>query len=277
MYNNVLLHFDRVVEIHDLGFYTTKNLYTHPIRTLDWNVFLYVADGQMEVWEADTEYVISKGEFLFLKSNLQHWGEPKTPAGTSWYWIHFISNSDAEAEQEWNKPYKEYRKFIVLPKQGKISQPEKLEKQLDSLIQLYNSTDPLRAITLSLQTMELFITLFREALHQAPLTKSDRTVRRIIEFLEHKEYYELHSQELSASLDMNYSYLCEIFKLKTGLTIQMYNSQIFMEKAAGMMRNSNMNISEISEVLGFKNPFYFSRVFRKVKGCSPSEYISRIY
>ena len=42
----------------------------------------------------------------------------------------------------------------------------------------------------------------------------------------------------------------------------MFNSQVFMDKAVEMMRNSNMNISEISEILGFKNPFYFSRVFR---------------
>lgn len=57
----------------------------------------------------------------------------------------------------------------------------------------------------------------------------------------------------------------------------MYNSQVFMDKAVEMMRNSNMNISEISEILGFKNPFYFSRVFRKVNGIPPSDYMSRIY
>ncbi|MEK3794435.1 helix-turn-helix domain-containing protein [Paenibacillus sp. FSL R7-0204] len=282
MHNNVILHFDKVLNVQDLGSHRTESLYTHPDRRLEWEVFLYLADGQMEVWEEETEYLIRKGEFLFLKSGLHHWGEPRTPAGTSWYWIHFFCNSEGEAEQNSNplkgKPLlEEFRKCITLPKHGRISHPEKLEKQLKAAVQLYNTTDPLRTITLSLQTMELFITLFRQSLHQSPLSKSDRTVSRIIEFLEQKDSYTLNSQELSASLEMNYSYLCEVFKHKTGSTIQMYNAQFFMDKAAGMMRNTNLNVSEISERLGFNSPFYFSRVFRKVKGCSPSEYMSRIY
>jgi AraC family transcriptional regulator of arabinose operon len=285
--SNVLLHFDKIIKIQDLGFYATKHLYTHPNRKLDWDVFLYVSDGQMEVWEEDKEYVIKKGQFLFLKSGLHHWGEPKTPAGTSWYWIHFFSNSNTEAFQELNTYLnthqsltispEEYSKYIKLPKQGNLSQPKKLEKKLDSIIRLFYSTDPFRAITLSLQTMDLFFDVFRESLEKYPLRKSDRTVQRIIEYLEEKDGYGLDSEELSAYLNMNYSYLCEVFKIKTGSTIHMYNSQIFIDKAAGMMRNSNLNISEISELLGFKNPYYFSRVFRKILGCSPSEYMSRIY
>ncbi|MEX1028910.1 MAG: AraC family transcriptional regulator [Paenibacillaceae bacterium] len=264
-----------------------KNLYTHPNRKLDWDVFLYVAEGQMEVWEEDMEYVIKKGQFLFLKGGLHHWGEPKTPAGTSWYWVHFFSNSNTEACQELNTylnsyqslsiSHEEYRKFTKLPKQGNISHPKKLENKLDSIIRLYHSTDPFRAITLSLQTMDLFFGVFRESIEKYPLTKSDRTVQRIIEYLEQKDGYGLDSLKLSTYLDMNYSYLCEVFKKKTGSTIHMYNSQIFIDRATGMMRTSNLNISEIGELLGFNNSFYFSRVFRKIMGCAPSEYMSRIY
>lgn len=85
MCSNVLLHFDHILRIQDLDFHQIKNLYTHPNRKLDWDVFIFVADGQMEVWKEDREYEIKKGQFLFLKSGLHHWGEPKTPAGTSWY------------------------------------------------------------------------------------------------------------------------------------------------------------------------------------------------
>jgi AraC family transcriptional regulator, arabinose operon regulatory protein len=284
---NVLLNFDQILRILDLGFHTVKNPYTHPNRKLIWNVFLYVSDGQMEVWEEDQEYVIKKGQFLFLKRGLHHWGEPKTPAGTSWFWIHFYGLSDSETFQElnvnltpspsWSISQEDYRKFITLPKQGEISQPPKMEKRLEPLVQLFHSADPLRAINLSLQTMKFFLDLFRESVQQSPLTKSDRTVQRIMEYLEQKKGYILDSQDISNSLDMNYSYLSEVFKKKTGSTIHLYNSRIFMDKAVAMMRNSNRNISEISEVLGFKNPFYFSRVFRKVMGCSPSEYMNKVY
>jgi AraC-like DNA-binding protein len=128
-----------------------------------------------------------------------------------------------------------------------------------------------------MQTMDLLLTIFKDSNPRSLLTKSDRTVQRIIEYLEQKDGFSLDSQKLSAHLQMNYSYLSEVFKTKTGSTIQQYNAQIFMDKAVSMMRNSNRNISEISETLGFKNPFYFSRVFRKIIGSSPSEYMNSIY
>lgn len=38
------------------------------------------------------------------------------------------------------------------------------------------------------------------------------------------------------------------------------------------MTEKNMKVYEVAGVLGFDNAFYFSKVFRKVEGCSPSEY-----
>lgn len=286
MSNQVSLSFNEILRIQDLGFHTIKNLYTHPNRILNWNVFIYVSNGEMQVSEEGNEYVVQKGQFLFLKSGLHHWGVPKTPAGTSWYWIHFFSNPSNETQEELNmflNPYsslslsQEYRKFVMLPKQGSIPHPKKLEIKLDSILRLYQSTDPFRAIDLSMQTMDLLLNIFKDSNPRLPLTKSDLTVQRIIEYLEHKDGFSLDSRKLSAHLNMNYSYLSEVFKTKTGSTIQTYNAQIFLDKAVSMMRNSSRNISEISETLGFNNPYYFSRVFRKIIGCSPSEYMNRIY
>lgn len=241
----------------------------------------------MEVWEDDIEYVIKKGQFLFLRSGLAHWGEPKTPAGTSWYWSHFIGHSNMEALQELNinmnsspavlNSQEGYRKFITLPKHGTLPQPKIMENRLAALVQLFHSSDPFRTITLSLQSMEMYMNLYKDSMQEHQPTKSDRTVQRIIDYLEHKICYDIDSKELAASLDMNYSYLCEIFKQKTGNTINQYNARLFMNKAIGLMKDSHRNVSEISELLGFKNPFYFSRVFSKHIGCSPSEYMSRIY
>ena len=287
MGHNVLLYFDHMLKIQDLGFHAVKSLYTHPDRKLDWDVFLYVSDGQMEVWEEDREYVVETGQFLFLKSGLHHWGEPKTPAGTSWYWVHFFSDKHDMIYQELNMNLKscqphsiskeEYSKLIMLPKQGSAKNPKMLEKKLDELVRLFNSTDPFRAVTLSLQAMDLFLATFKETIGTSPLTKSDHTVQKIINYLERKNSYYTDSKELAACTMMNYSYLCEVFKMKTGNTIHAYNSQIFIDKAIRMMRDSSLNVSEISELLGFSNPFYFSRIFRKVTGYAPSEYMSRIY
>ncbi len=267
-----------LLRIQEIGFHTVHAPYAHPDRKLDWNVFFYVVNGEMQVWEEGKEYVVSGGQFLFLKSGLHHWGEPHAPAGTSWYWIHFYNTPFHYPEFKLLLSsfqiisYEDYNKFLRLPKHGSMLKSQIIESKLDSMNRLFNSTDPFRSILLSLQCMELFLDLFKESTSNGPLSKADRTVQRVIEYIEHKETHSLKSKELQDHLQMNYAYLCKAFKAKTGSTIHDYNTQVFVNKAMKMMRDTNKNISEISDLLGFSSPFYFSRVFREIVGYSPSDY-----
>ena len=287
MNNDINLCFDSMPGILDLGFSETKSLYTHPDRRLDWNVLLYISAGEMEVWEEETEYILREGQYLFLKNGLHHFGEPKSQAFTKWYWIHFYDCSMNDTYEEFS-PYdnvfrklelsrNDYNKFIKLPKQGKIRQPNVFEKNLKRIIEIYNSMNHFRSINLSIEVFKLLLSIYKESAGECKYTKSDNTVKKIIQYIEKKEKYNLDSSELEACLDKNYSYLCYIFKCKTGHTIHFYNSQIFIYKAVNMMRSTNLNICEISDKLGFSNQFYFNRVFRRVMDCSPSEYLNHIY
>ena len=271
-----------LLRIQEIGFHTVNALYAHPDRKLDWNVFFYIVNGEMQVWEEEKEYVVSSGQFLFLKSGLHHWGEPKSLPGTSWYWIHFYNTPSYYPECNLFSStfhvilYDEYNRVLKLPKHGSMLKAQIIESKLDSMNRLFNSTDPFRAITLSLQSMELFLDLFKESTSIGPLSKSDRTAQRVIEYIEHKETHCLKSKEIEDHLQMNYAYLCKAFKAKTGSTIHEYNTQVFVNKAMKMMRDTNKNISEISDRLGFSSPYYFSRVFREIVGCSPSDYYRNI-
>jgi AraC-like DNA-binding protein len=279
---SVSLSIGDLLRIQEIGFHTANALYTHPDRKLEWNVFFYIVNGEMQVWEEGKEYVVSSGQFLFLKSGLHHWGEPKTPAGTSWYWIHFYNTPCNYPEYNLFSAsfqiisHDEYNKALRLPKHSSMLKAQIIENKLDSMNRLFCSTDPFRAITLSLQSMELFLDLYKEATSTGPLSKSERTVQRVIEYIEHKEMHCLKSKEIEDHLQMNYAYLCKAFKSKTGITIHDYNAQVFVNKAMKMMRDTNQNISEISDTLGFSSPFYFSRIFKEIVGISPSEYISNV-
>nr|WP_245855900.1 helix-turn-helix domain-containing protein [Paenibacillus rigui] len=50
-----------------------------------------------------------------------------------------------------------------------------------------------------------------------------------------------------------------------------------MNHALELIRSTSLNVSEISKRLGYQNPYYFSRVFKKVFGESPSAYMSHFY
>lgn len=77
------------------------------------------------------------------------------------------------------------------------------------------------------------------------------------------------------ALPFHYDYLRKLFKKEMGLTPLEYMTQLRMKKAEMMlsaMWGSDYSIGEISELCGFEDSLYFSRVFKKHFGCSPSTF-----
>lgn len=71
-------------------------------------------------------------------------------------------------------------------------------------------------------------------------------------------------------LDLNY--ISRLFKKKTGKNLKDYLTEKRMEKALYLLANTDLKIYEISEASGYMDYFYFTRVFRKFTGLTPSEW-----
>jgi YesN/AraC family two-component response regulator len=48
-----------------------------------------------------------------------------------------------------------------------------------------------------------------------------------------------------------------------------------MEKAQGLLRDTGLRVYDISQMVGYESPKYFSKVFKEVTGCTPKEYRDR--
>lgn len=67
-------------------------------------------------------------------------------------------------------------------------------------------------------------------------------------------------------------YLSKIYKSETGESLGDYIIRMRMEKAVYMLKSTNKKIYEITSELGYQNPQYFSKVFKKYYGMTPNEY-----
>ena len=59
------------------------------------------------------------------------------------------------------------------------------------------------------------------------------------------------------------------------MTPQRYLTDIRLNQAKELLISSSLNVGEIAAIVGYENALYFSRVFRKYAGLSPSAYRSR--
>ena len=71
---------------------------------------------------------------------------------------------------------------------------------------------------------------------------------------------------------MSVSWFIRSFKQYAGTTPMQYLVERRMANAQVLLETTSYNISEIAALVGYDNPLYFSRIFRKQKGMSPSEY-----
>jgi Response regulator containing CheY-like receiver domain and AraC-type DNA-binding domain len=95
---------------------------------------------------------------------------------------------------------------------------------------------------------------------------------RILEYIDKNFQREISLCDLGEISGFNASYISQLFPKKTGLTLTGYISRVRIEKAKGLLRNSDISIGEVAFAVGFKDQNYFSRVFRDCQGVSPKEY-----
>lgn len=89
-----------------------------------------------------------------------------------------------------------------------------------------------------------------------------------------------HNLEISISdcakiCKMSVSHFTRVFKEITGKAPQQYMIEIRIDRAKELLAFTNKNIAEIAEATGFKDQNYFSRIFKKNAGLTPSEYRKR--
>lgn len=86
---------------------------------------------------------------------------------------------------------------------------------------------------------------------------------------------DINIAEYAASNGMSISWFIKNFKKYTEKTPVQYLTALRLTNAQVLLETTSYSINEIASIVGYLNPLYFSRVFHKQKGCSPSEYRSR--
>ncbi len=106
--------------------------------------------------------------------------------------------------------------------------------------------------------------------------KNANVTKSVIEFMKKNLEEKLSVQDICREINYNKSYIFRTFKKDTGSTVMNYFTRLKIEKSKQLLRESKLNISQISEKLSFDTPNYFSKTFKKITGYSPLQY-KKIY
>lgn len=82
---------------------------------------------------------------------------------------------------------------------------------------------------------------------------------------------DLSSQKLAEQLGVSRNHFGQLFKRNEGMSFTEFLNHVRMDKARELLLTSNMKVYEISEAVGIKDSYYFSQLFKKCYGISPSQ------
>lgn len=80
---------------------------------------------------------------------------------------------------------------------------------------------------------------------------------------------------VAASVNLSPNHFSTIFSQEMGQTFIEYLTQVRMEKAKELLRGTSMKTAEIAYAVGYKDPHYFSYLFKKTQECTPREFKGR--
>ena len=285
--NALVVAFNKISFVHEIDYIKAPEPFIHPDRTIPHHILVYVKKGCINVCEDGTQYKIGEHELLFLKAGIHHWGNEEIKAGTEWFYVHFhLDEPDLKLDtpdvyvrflrdQEFSLA--DYQHQVVLPKQYSLDRHNPIRTKLEEMYASFRSDSPFRGVECSQLLMKRMLSLDEPAYSRAGMEKQDIITRKLIGYLQSYLSGPLSSGKISAFMEMNYRYLCDVFKKKTGMTIHQYHTRLRIMESMRLMRESTLNISQVAEEAGYMDPLYFSTVFKKINGISPTEYLRQTY
>ena len=250
----------------------TYHLYTRPkLRTyrpqgrLDYQL-IYIASGKAYFYFNGTREIIYAGNMiLFRPGEEQHYyycGPDQTEA----YWVHFTGSEVKNTLEKYGLTDE-----MQLIHTG--TSPEYKNIFLQMIQELKLCREDYEDL-LANRLQHLFILIHRiinskpQGRNQHLMQEMDSAVRYF-----HENYNKtINIEEYAVSHHMSVSWFIHSFKEYTDSTPTQYILSLRISNAQTLLRSTDYNITEIASIVGYDNPLYFSRIFRKQNGLSPSDF-----
>ncbi|WP_256757029.1 AraC family transcriptional regulator [Cohnella sp. WQ 127256] len=245
---------------------------------------IYMQEGHALFYIDSLPYEASPGDVLFVPSGGLHVGYSLADCPVQYMSIVF--NTSLLEDSAIDPAYQRYIKPFMVSKVSspvKLSQTDensaKVQSLLQQMIEEFTTKDAAYQLAIKTHMLLLFIHIARLSLpNDATGTSSEPPSRNLEPFKQLIRYLESHySDKLSIEqaakyVNLSSFHFCKTFKKITGRTFIEYVNLYRMNEADRLLLESTLSVTEIAERIGCDNPNYFTKLFKRYKGMTPSQW-----
>ncbi len=258
-----------------------KREFTYPIHKHDVFELNFVehAAGVRRIVGDSSEVIGDYDLVLITSTDLEHvWMQNECKSDD----IHEITvqfRSDMSSQGFLTKnPFARIYRMMDLARRG-------LAFPLDAVMKVYNNLSTLSSVKDGFQAFMQFMqilntlsrcegtrTLATTSYAKVNIGEDSRRILKVKAYIDKNFTEEIKLRDLADVACMSEAAFSRFFKLHTGRTISDYIIDVRLGNAARMLVDTNKNVSDISYLCGYNNLSNFNRVFKRKKGCSPTEF-----
>lgn len=142
------------------------------------------------------------------------------------------------------------------------------QNEPDTYRSLYRKTTPAAIVT----WLKILEDGLCETFHSSTQSCKNYLVSNCCQYVTEHLHEQIVLQDIADTFAVSSNYLSQTFKKHMGIGLIEYSNRQKIEEAKRLLQESTLKLYEISDMLGFNNSFYFSRVFKKVTGMTPKDY-----
>lgn len=271
--------------------------YYDPPETHDFWELIYIDVGELKLFAGDREYTLKKGDMYLHQPNEYHQitdvGE--NPVRPHVFILTFTSKSEIlysipKYNPQLDKESREIIKNLIseIPNNPFDTAPNKVLPAIQYNLRQLEEKDEKNLKFASFQYIKaylelLFINLVRKTTEADTGTlffsKSEFNsdmCEKVAEYLRKNIYGNVSIEQICHDLNYSKTMMCTEFKKHTGYSVMQYYNNLKTVEAKMLLRSGKYNINQISNLLNYSSPYYFSMQFKKICGMSPSEYKSSL-
>lgn len=278
-----LINITSILSIHYFEF--DKNFCFEGEKHDYWEM-VYVDSGNVIVTADEKKHILGQGEIIFHKPNEFHTISADGKKSTNVCVICFETKSKAmewfrDKKMVFPKELRTYIKTIITEGEKTFDLP--FNNPAAGIIKLVEKP-PIGGLQIIKTSFEqLLIMLIREGEGENVRKKKlidevcgVRIVDEVVGILNDNIYGKISVCQICESLRYSKTHVSKVFNENMGCSIIDYYTRLKITEAKKLIRERVYSFSEISDMLQFNNPHYFSKVFKKIVNMSPREYLQSV-
>ena len=253
--------------ITDIGYYP-KAEHHHRIREkgIGQYVLIYCVDGSGFYVVDGKRHEVKKNQYFILPIGKPH--EYGSTEGHFWtvYWLHFCGKAAHVFAEGAATP-----QTINVTMQSRISERINIFDEILTTLHFGDSIEDLRYAS-SLLSHFLASMRYLGQFRRAKASAEKDIVEQAIHYMRENIENRITMAEVLRYVGYSQSHFSTVFKKKTGMSPLSYFNRLKVEHACKLLKTTDLKVNMICYKVGIEDSLYFSRLFSKVMGMSPTDY-----